>query len=122
MGREGREAIGWEGQGRSSPGPGLTKGPCVLHGPSGAGWASAVGMGIWLESEALLCFLFNYDGPGSYKGSFCWGSLEEGGHRAGQSGAGGVLWGGAALRPPLSSLGREVRGHEGGDSLGGGCS
>ena len=35
-------------------------------------------MGIWLQSEALLCFLFNYDGPGSYKGSFCWGSLAEG--------------------------------------------
>lgn len=61
---------------------GLTKGPCVLVGGVGrAGPESAVGMGIWLESEALLCFLFNYDGPGSYKGSFCWGSLEKGGRQ-----------------------------------------
>lgn len=58
--------------------PGLTKGPCVLPGQRGAGWAAALEMGIWLQSEALLCFLFNYDGPGSYKGSFCWGSLAEG--------------------------------------------
>lgn len=82
MGRAGREGGGRAGQRRSGPRrPGLTKGPCVLPGQRGAGRASALGMGIWLQSETLLCFLFNYNGPGSYKGSFCWGSLGEGGRQ-----------------------------------------
>lgn len=50
-------------------------------GSAGPAWVSALGMGIWLQSEALLCFLFNYDGLGSYKSSFCWGSLGEGGRQ-----------------------------------------
>lgn len=96
--------------------PGLTKGPCVLPGQRGAGWAAALEMGIWLQSEALLCFLFNYDGPGSYKGSFCWGSLAEG-KEAGLASLGP----GRGLPreephsdhpPPTNSLGWEVWGQE----------
>ena len=79
MGRVGREGRGQAGLGGAvqewppSPvRPGLTKGPCVLPGQRGAGWAAALEMRIWPQSESLLCFLFNYAGSGSHKGSFCW--------------------------------------------------
>ena len=87
MGRAAREGRGrarpvgggWCGSGCPLPSvQGSQKGHVSSLGSVGAGWAAALEMGIWLQSEALLCFLFNYDGPGSYKGSFCWGSLAEG--------------------------------------------
>lgn len=79
--REGRGGRPVAGRGRA--GVALARGSQRgrVSSMGSAGRASAVGMGIWLESKALLCFLFNYDGPGSYKGSFCWGSLEEGGRQ-----------------------------------------
>lgn len=79
--RKGGEGGGWlGGAGQEWPSPGGAHKramcpPWAVLGP----WAAALGLGIWLRSEALLCFLFNYDGLGSYKSSFCWGSLGEGG-------------------------------------------
>lgn len=95
---------------------GSQKGHVSSLGSVGAGWAAALEMGIWLQSEALLCFLFNYDGPGSYKGSFCWGSLAEG-REAGLAslgpGRGLPREGPHSDHPPITnSLGWEVWGQE----------
>lgn len=110
---EGRGGRGVAGRGRAgvalTPG-GSQKSHVSSMGSAGLAQASALGMGIWLQNEALLCFLFNYDDLGSYKSSFCWGSLGEGGRQdwpvRGWRGSTGEA---QRSEAPLGSLGREVR-------------
>lgn len=79
-GMVGKVGCGQAGWGRPGLTPGIQRDRVSSVGSAG-GQAWLEGMGIWLQRGTLLCFLFNYNEPGSYKGSFCWGSLGEGGRQ-----------------------------------------
>lgn len=100
---EGRGGRGVAGRGRAGVAltrGGLQKSHVSSVGSAGLAPASALGMGIWLQSEALLCFLFNYDGLGSYNSSFCWGSLGRGEAGLASLGLEGLHGGAWCSEPP----------------------